>query len=276
LTAHLKQSRITKALTDRPNGARSFSAAEQRLSEIRVAIALMPDQAATAAGQAAALTAVNTSVKCFGSATLVGDSRAPLVKPLPLGDSLRAVVSALGGEVTSVIPGGTTHIVLIGDQPLPGTQVFVRCWWNGWNAGVVPAWDHRGFGISKNPLAGVFSGALAIREIFAAVLGYLRSGTRVSVASLWEPETDPASAAPGPERVFISSRLWFVGLGHLGQGFLWNLGMLPAVGAEAVLQDDQDAGEENEATGLITRANDIHQRKTSQLGGLRGPVGERA
>jgi hypothetical protein len=59
----------------------------------------------------------------------------------------------------------------------------------------------------------------------------------------------------------LPPHLWFIGLGHLGQGYLWNLGFLPAGGA-AILQDDQTAELENEATGLLTTATDIGTRKT--------------
>jgi hypothetical protein len=85
------------------------------------------------------------------------------------------------------------------------------------------------------------------------VLGYPRSGSRVSIVSLWEPWLDPETAAAGPAEVYIPPKLWFIGLGHLGQGFLWNLGLLPVRGSRAVLQDDQTVGEENEATGLAAK-----------------------
>jgi hypothetical protein len=259
---HIKRSRITKALTDRENGPSSFPAAEGRLNLVRVAIMLALDQAGTGAGQAAALTAINVSFKCFGNATLVGECTLPLVTTLPIGKTIGEAATMLGATVAHTVPPETTHLIGIGDAAGSGTAAFVRCWWNGWNAGIVPPWDDRCLGASGNPLAGVFSGALAVREIFATVLGYLRCGSRVSIASLWEPGTDPETTNVGPDAVYIPPRLWFIGLGHLGQGILWSLGLLPIPVFEAVLQDDQKAGEENEATGLLTRSSDIGQRKT--------------
>lgn len=263
MTDHLKQSRIAKALTDRSNGATSFDEAEARLKSVRVAIVLMPDQVTTAAGQAAALTAVNTSVKCFGSVTFIGGSGVALVSVLPIGETVCAAAKTLGAVSSALVPSDATHVILIGTGDSTSAAMFVRCWWDGWKAGIVPPWDHRAFGVAGNPLAGVFAGALAVREVFATVLGYPRSGSRVSVTSLWEPEAaDPDTAAPGPETVYISPRLWFIGLGHLGQGFLWCLGLLPVRDMELVLQDDQNAGEENEATGLLTWGNFVGRRKT--------------
>lgn len=262
MTDHLKHSRIAKALTDRSNGAASFEEAEARLKDVRVAVMLMPNQATTAAGQAAALTAVNTCVKCFGNATLVGGSGVALLSTLPIGETVSAAATMLGAVTTDLVPADATHVVFIGTGDLPGATIFVRCWWDGWKAGIVPPWDHRALGVASNPLAGVFAGALAVREVFATVLDYPRSGSRVSTVSLWEPESDPDTATPGPETVYISPRLWFIGLGHLGQGFLWSLGLLPISEMELVLQDDQLAGKENEATGLLTRGDRIGQRKT--------------
>lgn len=262
MTGHLKQSRIAKALTDRTNGASSFEDAERRLNSIRVAIVLMPDQAATAAGQAAALTTINASFKCFGNATLVGDSNSALMRKLPIGETMGTAAIALGATLAPAVPSNATHVILIGNEAPTGGEVFVRCWWNGWQAGIVPAWDARAVGASCNPLAGVFSGALGVREIFATVLGYPRCGSRVSVASLWTPGSDAEVSGEGPTTVYIPPRLWIIGLGHLGQGLLWCLGLLPINQFEAVLQDDQDAGEENEATGLLTRGDYIGRRKT--------------
>jgi hypothetical protein len=261
MTDHLKQSRIAKALTDRANGSASFAAAEERLNRVRVAIVLLPDQAVTEAGQAAALTAINTSSKCFGNVTLVGDRQLALLRGLPIGETVGAAATTLGAVITPTVPPDTTHTIVIGNNSVPAAETFVRCWWNGWTAGIVPAWDDRGVGASGNPLAGVFSGALAVREVFGTVLGYPRCGSRVSIASLWEPGVDPETADAGPQTAYLSPRLWFIGLGHLGQGVLWSLGLLPVGGFEAVLQDDQKAGAENEATGLLTKGDDVGRRK---------------
>jgi hypothetical protein len=261
MTAHLKQSRIAKALTDRVNGADSFESAEASISGVRVAVVLMPDQVASAAGQAAALTATNTAFKCFGNVTLVGNSNVSLVSALPIGETVSSAAKTLGADIAVSVPADTTHVIVIGGHAHSSKRVFVRCWWNGWLAGIVPGWDDRDLGTSGNPLAGIFAGALAVREVFATVLGYPRCGSRVSVASLWEPGTVPDAASPGPATVYASPRLWFVGLGHVGQGLLWSLGFLPVRNIEITLQDDQNAETENEATGLLTRSHSIGRRK---------------
>ncbi|HWI25766.1 MAG TPA: hypothetical protein VN668_02270 [Stellaceae bacterium] len=258
MSAHLKHSRVTKALTD---GALNvgFAEAEDRLSSVRLVIVLAGDAAGTAAGQAAALTAVATAVKCFSSATLVGDPSMPLVRSLPIGCALGEAIRALGGAMSATVPEDTTHVVQVGGTP--AETFFLRCWWSGWCAGVRPSWDDHPIGSSANPLAGVFAGALAIREVFAWVRGDRRAGKRVSVVSLWEPWIEPEVTGPGPETVFMPSKLWIVGLGHLGQALLWDMAFLPK-GIHTVLQDDQDVQEENQATGLLNLDGTFGTRKT--------------
>jgi hypothetical protein len=262
MIANLKLSRITKARIDRLSDNMDFDVAETSLGLIHVAVILSPAQAGTAAGQAAALTAIATCVKCFGNATLLADPEAKLVKKLAIGETLGASVKALGGNIEPAIPQNVTHAIAIGDGLDVSCPIVIRCWWDRWLSGVVPAFDNRLLGASDNPLAGIFSGALAVREVFSTFLGSSRAGNRVSLLSLWEPWLHPEVATAGPAEVYMPSKFWFIGLGHLGQGYLWNLGFLPRVGSLAVLQDDQLAGEENVATGLLTRASDVNVLKT--------------
>src|SRR3546814_4260845 len=70
------------------------------------------------------------------------------------------------------------------------------------------------------PLAGMFAGAVAVRQIFAHVLR--ATPAREETVSLWEPDrTSPGER--GPRRCTIPTHLWLVGLGHLGQALVWGL-----------------------------------------------------
>lgn len=259
MSPHWRRSRITKALTDAQQI--EFGDAERRLGAVRLAVAASPQQAKTAAGQAAALTAIATALKCFGRVWLVFEKDEPLVRPLPIGPTLAAAAKALGASVTSRGAYSVTHWVSVGGD-VERRGFHVRCWWDGWSAGILPRWNTRLVGGSSNPLAGVFAGALGVREVFADVRGDGRAGARESIISLWEPWSSPADATPGPNTFYLPLKLWLVGLGHLGQGYLWSLSFLPAHGKLMVLQDYQKVGEENEATGLITKATDLHRCKT--------------
>lgn len=274
MTAHLRHSRIAKALVDRMADAMSFAASEQHLRATKVAIVLGGGVAATPAAQAAALTAMTTAVKCFGSAVIVADGATPLTKPIRCCTTLGEAASFFGATLSAVTPENTTHHIVIGEGTPENDPGFVRCWWDGWAAGVLPAWDDRPLGGGLNPLSGVAAGALAVREVFAAVIGHSRAGKRPSILSLWEPWQMPEKAEPGPALVGLAAKLWFVGLGHLGQGYLWSLAFLPGSGELLVLQDDQKAAEENEATGLLTYGDDVGMRKTRVAAAWFEPVWE--
>ncbi|MHB8884701.1 MAG: hypothetical protein ACYC5H_06380 [Methylovirgula sp.] len=261
MTAHLRHSRIAKALTDRKNNALSFAASEALLRATKVAIVLSDDAGASPAAQAACLTAMATGVKCFGSAAIVADEKTPLTKPMRCGTTLGEAAKFFGATVKAA-PEDGSHIIIIGEHVPESGKAFVRCWWDDWTAGVIPGWDDLPLGGNQNPLSGVAAGALAVREVFASVIGNQRAGKRTSMVSLWEPWKAPEKAEAGPAVVSVAAKQWFVGLGHLGQGYLWSLALLPGSGELLVLQDDQEAGEENEATGLLTYSSDIGSRKT--------------
>lgn len=261
MTIHLKQSRIAKVFVDRSKDAMSFAESEDRLRATKVAILLDTGLAACPAAQAATLTAMTTAVKCFGAAVLIADASTPITKKLRCGTTLGEAAAFFGATMAMAVPEGTTHTIVIGAHQLDVPNSFVRCWWDGWCTGILPAWSDRPLGAGFNPLSGVAAGALAVREIFANRIGQSRAGKRAAAISLWEPWRPADEAADGPALVALAAKLWFIGLGHLGQGYLWSLALLPVAGELVVLQDDQDAGEENEATGLLTYGDDVGQRK---------------
>lgn len=262
MTPFLRRSRITKAIVDRAQAGIDFAAAEQRLASVRVGVSVDRVQGLAPAGQAAVLTAIATSMRCFGHAVLVVDGEAPLAKGLPLGQTLASSAATLGAEIATHCPHDVTHNIVIGDAEVASGSTAMRCWWDRWRAGIVPSWDDTAIGGSLNPLAGAFAGALAVRQIFAAVVAGKLSLDVPRITSLWEPWAGPDDTSNGPDVASVPTRLWFVGLGHLGQGVLWNLGLLPVAGQLAVLQDDQTAGPENAATGIITTETDVSHKKT--------------
>lgn len=260
MTNYWKRSRVTKALTDAAR-AGSFSEAEARLDAVRVAVAVGEDQLGTPAGQAAALTAVATARKCFGRVMLIATADAPLIAPLPLGGTLLKIARRLGAKVASQPSNKVTHTIRIGRTARSGGW-DLRCWWDRWLSGT-RALDHAALGDSRLPMAGVFAGAAAVRQVFACVLAGRNIRERDVTVSLWTPWDLADLAANGPERFDVPDKLWLLGLGHLGQAFVWNLCFLPATGERlAVLQDDQFIGEENEATSLLVLPGESGERKT--------------
>lgn len=259
----LEKSRILKAITDGQDV--DFDDAGYMLSRVAVAVLIDSSICTTASAQAAVLTAVATSVKCFGRCYVVGSEDIPLAVPFPGSVTLFSAAESLGAKIERQIPKCATHLITC--SQISSSDLFsVRCWWDRWGAGVLPAHRSSASGESWNPLSGVFSGALAVREVFANVVGKRGRNPRESRLSLWEPWVDLRRASDGPEVIYWPKKIWVAGLGHLGQGFLWNWGFLDVDGASLTLQDYQRAGAENLGTGLLTRSSDLPERKTRIAG----------
>lgn len=270
MTPHLRRSRVTKALTDSGLAA-SFADAEARLDAVDACILLGDQQAVTPAGQAAALTAIATAYKCFGRVTLATRAPdAPLRLAFPLGRTLGEAAVILGATLAHDVPHQATHLIAIG-APLRSRGWEVACWWNRWLSGLRT--DNAPCEDSRLGLAGVFAGALAIRHVFASVLVGSAHAPEAATVSLWEPWTE-APTDPGPVKFTAPNALWLVGLGHLGQAFVWNLLTLPYAGPRrAVLQDDQRIGVENEPTSLLVVGEDERRRKVRVAAGWLDPAG---
>ncbi len=256
-TLHLEHSRVTKALTD--NSDIDFAEAERRLRATHVVVLTEGADLSSPAALWCVLTALNASRRTFGSATLVLTFDVPLQRALPGAITLAMAARLMGATVVRSVPEHATHVICVGTA-LESAAFCVRCWWNGWLAGIRPSWDPAPAQAAWNPLAGIVAAAIAVREVFANVRG-IRSSPRATTLSLWEPWCDPGAASPGPHVVHGIRALWLIGLGHLGQGIGWSLSALPMAGRIA-LQDDQVAGIENEATGLVTWSTDVGRRKT--------------
>lgn len=252
MNVYASRSRITKALTD-ANLESSFPAAEARLDAVLPCVVLDAGQALTAAGQAAVLTAIITARKCFGRVLLVSDRLdVPLLQPLPVGKTIGEAAAAFGADVSASIEGGVTHRIGVG-VPAPWHGWTVTTWWDRWLSGTRTYGEPSGS--CSLALSGMFSGALAVRQLFANVLR--TAPAQEATVSLWEPMIPATRERRGPKGCTIPTRLWLAGLGHLGQAMVWGLVLLPLEGERlAVLQDDQWIEDENEPTSmLVTRAD---------------------
>ena len=68
-----------------------------------------------------------------------------------------------------------------------------------------------------------------------------------------------------PPLCFLPSSLFLLGLGNLGQAYLWMLGALPFAQAETrelVLQDFDNISQANDSTSVLTNTRLENQRKT--------------
>lgn len=241
----------------------------------RLRILTGPDVASSPTRQAALLTAVNTGRRCFlGGVEVIGCPDAELLIPWrgcrTIADALIDLQSSLIHTQSENIP----QIIIGAPQTNWGENDFtVRTTFDGWCGGVVPIDDGRGLN-ERNEFtpAGVLAGALAVSEAFQYVRRCnVQAGRRAIGLSLWQPDTMSPwldNHEIGPQLELLPSKLWLIGLGHLGQAYLWTLGFLPyksPSNVELVLQDYDVLVAANDSTSLLTDQRIIGQRKTRAM-----------
>jgi hypothetical protein len=269
LNIHSEKSRIRALLLN--SGRYSAEEAELKLASMRLRVHLGEDASATPAGQAAALTAIVTAIRCFDQVYFEGALEAPLLLPLPIpGKTIGSVAAKLGALTTFV--DQPLRSVLIGSGGERGLGQEVRATWNGWNAGVAPANLPVAAGRGDCALAGIAAGAQAVGQCFLAEQGDPYAGRRRAEISLWTPDAKASWDNPGPlmADVYLPTALWLVGLGNLGQAFIWSITCLPYATPRDLLlflQDDDAVSEENWGTSILV--------ERGRYGDLKTLVGER-
>ena len=258
-------SRIRAALVN--TGQHSFAEAERKLADSKLTIAIGNQAARTPAGQAAFLTATVTAARSFGRVTAQGSLDEPLLCPLPIGSKSLGDAASFLGVSTEPFQESARRI-LIGAELEPGAGWSVHAHWDGWTAGVSPGRNPQAIGRGDHALAGVAAGALAVGQAFLAEQGDIRAGRFTQHLSLWSPDLGAeVGVHPGPplNEILLPRDLWFIGLGNLGQAYLWSLTMLPYSKPEEVmlfLQDDQRVGKENWGTSILVERGEYGSLKT--------------
>lgn len=264
--------RLAKRAMD--NGsARSREEAEALLRGYRIAIAVDDTVAADRHHQAAVLAAVALGRRVFlGGVTVTGNLDVPLVAPLPFGRTLSEAVATLGGTHGDM-PAGVP-VLRVGNDPgdrMPG--FCVRLVFAGWRGGIVPN-DADGIAGAAGEimaLAPMLAAALGVNEAFLHLSGEMPSAGRRCVGlSLWDlADTDWLDVrAPDPALRYLPTRLWLIGLGHLGQAFLFALGLLPyerPSDLHLLLQDNDIVTPSTESTSILTNAAMIGKKKTRTM-----------
>lgn len=160
--------------------------------------------------------------------------------------------------------------LVIGDISADGGDpLAVRAVVAGWSGGVMPVSPSRQMADSGDfTPAGVLAGALGVSEIFQRLRGGNPAACRRAAGlNLWRPEQDWRRGEAGPTVDCLPSSAWLVGLGNLGQAYLWCLGLLPYGDrvAELVLQDVDFLAKSNLSTSLLTQATLMGRRKTRAM-----------
>lgn len=264
--------RLAKRAMD-DGSAHSREEAEALLRGYRIAIAVDDMVAADRHYQAAVLAAVALGRRVFlGGVTVAGNLDVPLVTPLPFGRTLAEAVAMIGGTHGDMPVG--VPVLRIGNDPGARVPGFcIRLVFAGWRGGIVPndADGIAGASGETMALAPMLAAALGVNEAFLHLSGEMPSAGRRCVGlSLWDlTDTDWLDVrVPDPVLRYLPTCLWLIGLGHLGQAFLFALGLLPyerPSDLHLLLQDNDIVTPSTESTSILTDATMIGMKKTRTI-----------
>ena len=262
VTGPPRLSRISKLLADRDD--LPLPEALRRRQANRVTLMCGQDVASSYTLQVAVLTATVVASRCFPGAVVAALDERTAAAPLrvwpALGLTLGQALLSVGAALTTSGAGtGVGSAVVFGDAAAPPQALRVT--FDGWIASTGPAalvdrLREREF----CPLSGVLAASLAVSELFMSFAQVTIEATRRPVAlSLWRPEADVRSdAAQGVPVQVLPKELWALGLGHLGNAFLWTLAGLPYTNPAEVkvfLADFDEVEPENADAGVLFTAN---------------------
>jgi hypothetical protein len=240
----------------------------------RLRVSVGPDVAYSPTLQAMLLTVVNTARRCFlGGVEVAGGRDADLLVRWNNCKTRNEAVLDLGGKLVDPASTEIPEIVIGEVAPSTMSEFCVRPTFDGWIGGIAPAADEIRLDESREfTPSGVLAGSLAVSEAFQFVRGRNPLAGRRSIGlSLWKPNSTEswlATQENGPELELLPSRLWLIGLGHLGQAYLWTLGFLPYASPEEVaivLQDTDAIVPANDSTSPLTNRNIVGENKTRAM-----------
>ncbi len=213
----------------------STEAGEAFLNSFKFSIFIDSDDVGDPAHQICLLTIVNAasrisleskSVQVFGAKGHQRNDNSGL------SGTLEDAINELGGTCELVHDTSETLGIMIGKvNPSTSCLFCIRAVFEGWRGGIVPSKDSNPFkATSPIPLGAILAAGLAVYECFRFVIkdgsavGYIATGM-----SLWNLKEKDwfQTDSQEPQTIDKMSSMWFCGLGHLGQAYIWTLGHLP-------------------------------------------------
>lgn len=246
------------------------------LMSFRLVCLVGPEIAYSPALQVALLTAVNLANRSFlGGVTVHGvDTAVPNRTHLPGGEILAEAITFWGGRLTDTQPASAPTLVFGSASTEANSPQALRVTFDGWRAAVAPMRASFRLG-ERNTIttAGIVAASLGVSEAFQHLCGKAEAMRQTVALSLWEPDVRDIAAAAEPEvaNTLLPQKAWLLGLGHLGQAYLWTLLALPYAAPEKVtfvLHDFDKATQANLSTSMLTTGRDIGVRKTRFLAEL--------
>jgi hypothetical protein len=220
--------------------------------------------------QLALLTLVTVARRtCFGGIHIQGDLDHAVMIPILGTTTLREAVIQLGGSCAADGPSWwpVAHIGSVNEPSETGWRLT----WDGWRGGVIPLRDRHQLGERNGSgLSPVLAAAACAAELFLYHSeDHPLAGRRTSGLSLWRPGFDWLTHDSGEVKIeLLPDALWLIGLGNLGQAYLWVLGALPyrePNSLQLVLQDHDHLTAANESTSILTEPTMVGEKKARAM-----------
>jgi len=253
--------------------AESVEHAQRIFTGYRIGVAVGPEIQWSPSHQAALLTFLRLASRVFlgGVDVIAADDELPnLIAGNP---EIAETINKVGArKVKSLDPHVPTVCIGTGDVP-HGANFAVRAIFSGWRAGVMPVAALPLFDFDAEfPLAAALAAALAVNEAFLFVRQDTpEAGVREIGVSLWRPDAIEdwwTSTNDGPQIAYLPSSLWLLGLGHLGQAYLWALSLLPYERPDdvlLVLQDIDAITSSTVSTSILSDRDMVGLKKTRAM-----------
>lgn len=256
--------RLAKAVMERHQV--DYLKAQEVLSTLRLHLICGEEVASSVALQSALLTAINAGKRAFrGGVTVQIMDSTPLLLPWPKRITLNAAAADLGAAIATG-PGESKHAITFANSGTSDGGLRVVC--DGWRGGVIPAGDDTQFRPTTDfALGGVLGGGIAVARTFLSATGISnRDVNAPDGLSIWRPDVPWLSTeGHGPPIKTLPSKLWLLGLGHLGQAYVWTVGLLGCPSAKAIklyLQDYDLSEAGNWSAGLLCHEGNVGELKT--------------
>ncbi len=257
-----------------------YREAEAILRSLTLKLVIDPESCRSVAFQAALLTAFNTGNRAFlGGVSVEMPPDVKLLLPLQGYHSLNEVLNITGFAPQKITTPSQT--VYFGHSPANPKSTNCRVDCDGWR-GAVSDFDNPSdfkYGQSDDIApGGVLAGALAVHCSFLKAAEISARSLEAPLGlSLWspgDPWRNPVSISPLLHN--LPNQFWVLGLGHLGQAFLWNLALLPFPNRNDVrflLQDFDVIEPGNFSSGLLCTEGIVGRKKTRHCAGWLDELG---
>src|SRR5581483_7661378 len=257
-----------------------YREAEAILRSLTLKLVIDAASCRNVAFQAALLTAFNAGNRAFlGGVSVEMPAHVELVLPLLGYRSLNEALQITGFTNQKISTASQT--IYFGHSPTNPEANSCRVDCDGWRGAVsdfeYPSDFNYGHSDDIAP-GGVLAGALSVHRCFLKAAEIPARSLEAPLGlSLWSPGDDwrnPMSTASLLHN--LPKQFWVLGLGHLGQAFLWNLALLPFPNRNEVsfLLQDFDAIETgNFSSGLLSTEDVVSRKRTRHCAGWLDDLG---